>query len=250
MPSWLDPKILALAAFVVAFQVAMFLKARLERRWWLAARPVDEARAPTPRSPPDVGTETESFVDAPSLPSSRVLAGMAGERAVRMAVNGAGFYAFHDVTIPTLNGNGTQIDHVVVAGRSIVCIETKNWAGKVSGGRRDKDWTQSRADVTRSLPNPLLQNEYHMTQMSWTAGDVFKDLGSDVRGFVVMVGDIDIDVADRRGIQPLDNLSRCLRTVGELGSGEDENRCWVRLQRLAARQGWIVGEVHAPMGVL
>jgi hypothetical protein len=53
-----------------------------------------------------------------------------------------------------------QIDHLVLAPSGIYVIESKFWAGTLSGDVRDTQWTQKRADGrTKIVKSPVLQVE-------------------------------------------------------------------------------------------
>lgn len=68
----------------------------------------------------------------------------------------------NDLLIPTSNGRTSQIDHVVISTRGIFVIETKNHAGRISGGEHAQYWQQHLSSQSRTLYNPLLQNRSHL----------------------------------------------------------------------------------------
>ncbi len=54
----------------------------------------------------------------------------------------------------------SQIDHLVIAPSGIYVIESKFWAGTLSGDVRDAQWTQRKTNgSTRSVKSPVLQCE-------------------------------------------------------------------------------------------
>jgi len=57
----------------------------------------------------------------------------------------------------------TQIDHLVICAesRDIFVIETKYWAGIISGETSDKKWMQDNNGMIKYYGNPILQNKYH-----------------------------------------------------------------------------------------
>jgi hypothetical protein len=59
----------------------------------------------------------------------------------------------------------TQIDHLVIDHEEMICyvIETKYWAGKISGRWDDEYWTQDKGGKVRYYKNPIKQNRYHCT---------------------------------------------------------------------------------------
>jgi hypothetical protein len=48
----------------------------------------------------------------------------------------------HDITIPSVKGKTTQIDHVVVSEYGVFVIETKNYTGWIVGDEKSDYWTQ------------------------------------------------------------------------------------------------------------
>ena len=54
----------------------------------------------------------------------------------------------------------SQIDHLVIAPSGIYVIESKFWAGTLTGDARDAQWTQRKTNgSTRSVKSPVLQCE-------------------------------------------------------------------------------------------
>lgn len=72
------------------------------------------------------------------------------------------YIVINDLLLPSSHGRTSQIDHVVVSTRGIFVIETKNHAGRISGGEHAQYWQQHLSSQSRSLYNPLLQNRSHL----------------------------------------------------------------------------------------
>ncbi len=72
------------------------------------------------------------------------------------------FLVIHDLLLPSSNGRTSQIDHVVISTRGIFVIETKNHAGRISGGEHAQYWQQHLSSQSRTFYNPLLQNRSHL----------------------------------------------------------------------------------------
>ncbi|MDE5871280.1 MAG: NERD domain-containing protein, partial [Muribaculaceae bacterium] len=72
------------------------------------------------------------------------------------------YIIINDLMLPTSNGRTSQIDHVVVSTRGIFVIETKNHAGRISGGEHAQYWQQHLSSQSRTFYNPLLQNRSHL----------------------------------------------------------------------------------------
>lgn len=81
------------------------------------------------------------------------------------------YRAFHDLYLPRPDGRGTtQIDHIVMSRFGIFVIETKNYAGWIFGGARQKMWTQSIFGRNTQFPNPLHQNHLHVLALQGFLG--------------------------------------------------------------------------------
>lgn len=68
--------------------------------------------------------------------------------------------------IASRNRNNTasiQIDHIFISHKGIFVIETKDYRGRIYGGRYQNSWTQVLAygEVKNKLYNPIKQNETH-----------------------------------------------------------------------------------------
>ncbi len=72
------------------------------------------------------------------------------------------YIVINDLLLPTSNGRTSQVDHVVISTRGIFVIETKNHAGRISGGEHAQYWQQHLSSQSRTLYNPLLQNRSHL----------------------------------------------------------------------------------------
>lgn len=91
--------------------------------------------------------------------------GYKGEKTVantlRKIANKKGFTVMNDVLLP-LYDNMTQIDHIVIGPFGVVCVETKNHSGKITGKVEDIYWKQRLGFRTYTLYNPLIQNNTHV----------------------------------------------------------------------------------------
>ena len=112
------------------------------------------------------------------------LKGRKGEAAVADVLARAGLAALHDVVLQ--DGRGlTQVDHLVRLPGGIAVLETKTFAGMVTGSIRDRHWAQHlrEGEVRTAFLNPLLQNHRHVQATRELAGvDVL------VFGLVVSAG--------------------------------------------------------------
>lgn len=73
------------------------------------------------------------------------------------------------------DGKTSQIDHVVINGRGIFCIETKNYAGRIYGSEDQLHWTQVLAygRTKNQFYNPLKQNWTHAMRLSHMLEDEY-----------------------------------------------------------------------------
>lgn len=98
-----------------------------------------------------------------SLQVRRRYLGYVGEKRVYRKlkkISKGRFAILNDVLLPLYN-NYTQIDHVVIGPFGVVCIETKNHSGHITGGMNDIYWIQRIGRKKHKLYNPLAQNNTH-----------------------------------------------------------------------------------------
>lgn len=73
---------------------------------------------------------------------------------------GPGHDVLNDLTF-VIDGESTQIDHVVLSTRGVFVIETKNYQGKIFGKSHESQWTQRLGRQSFKFQNPLRQNYRH-----------------------------------------------------------------------------------------
>lgn len=113
------------------------------------------------------------------------ITGEKGEASVREALAALGVPALHDVIVR--DGRGlTQIDHLVRAPDAVLVLETKRYAGIVSGEMDGREWVQRFPDTAErfTLPNPLRQNYRHRRAVE----DLIADRAVLVRAHVIAAG--------------------------------------------------------------
>ncbi|KXV19230.1 nuclease-related domain-containing protein [Gluconobacter oxydans] len=92
------------------------------------------------------------------------LKGTLGEATVRATLDRSSLPCLHDVRLPRAMGEGTtQIDHLVLLPEAIMVIETKHYAGRLSGHPKDEYWRQRLGSETegRLIYSPIRQNAGH-----------------------------------------------------------------------------------------
>lgn len=70
------------------------------------------------------------------------------------------FYLLNDVDV-TSGGRTAQNDHLVVAPGGIFLVETKAYAGTLTGTAEAENWTQNKENETNKVTNPVAQSAYH-----------------------------------------------------------------------------------------
>jgi restriction system protein len=93
--------------------------------------------------------------------------GQIGEFVVArmLAQLGPGYEVLNDLTF-VVEGDSTQIDHVVVSTKGVFLIETKNYAGLIFGQANEGQWTQAMGRTKNRFQNPLRQNFKHVKFLS------------------------------------------------------------------------------------
>ena len=90
--------------------------------------------------------------------------GYIGEKNVALllaALDKKKYQTINDLIIK-IEGESTQIDHVVVSNYGIFVIETKNYKGWIVGHEYDNYWKQVIYKEKNNFLNPIKQNEYHV----------------------------------------------------------------------------------------
>lgn len=72
------------------------------------------------------------------------------------------FVHYHNLVLPTAQGDLTEIDHLVLSPYGLFVIEVKNHQGWVFGHRDQPQWTVQRFRHKHKLANPLRQNYKHI----------------------------------------------------------------------------------------
>lgn len=111
------------------------------------------------------------------------LLGDEGERLISRELSRHRLEYLHNIVLPVGN-QLTQIDHVVLAGSTIVCLEVKSWNGKIYGTEESATWTKFAfgSGARMIVQNPLHQNRLHIRALQSFLP------GAEIRGLVVMAG--------------------------------------------------------------
>lgn len=75
------------------------------------------------------------------------------------------FSHYYNLVLPTARGDLTELDHLVLSRFGLFVIEVKNHQGWVFGSETQPQWTVQRFRHKHSLPNPLWQNQKHVSAL-------------------------------------------------------------------------------------
>ncbi|ALG67588.2 NERD domain-containing protein [Beggiatoa leptomitoformis] len=76
------------------------------------------------------------------------------------------YHVFNNVLLPRVNGDTTQIDHIIVSKYGIFVTEAKNMKGWIFGDEKQATWTQTLFKEKYTFQNPLRQNYLHIKTLS------------------------------------------------------------------------------------
>lgn len=82
-----------------------------------------------------------------------------GRRRIRKVLLEKSACVLDDCILPGAYGGLTRIDHAILTGGGILCIQTKHYNGIVFGGDEEPQWTNVDGVQRRKFLNPLIQNE-------------------------------------------------------------------------------------------
>ena len=159
------------------------------------------------------------------------ITGDKGEVAVREALDALGVPALHDVIVR--DGRGlTQIDHLVRAPDAVLVLETKCYAGLISGDVDSREWRQRFVDSEErfTLPNPLRQNYRHRRAVE----DLISDRAVLVRAHVVSAGRAEFEGELSGATVPVTALAQVLTGTPPV-SQRWLDAAWLKLQAAAER---------------
>lgn len=161
------------------------------------------------------------------------LKGAKGEDRIRTLLNELGQPSLHDFRLPKASGDGTtQIDHLVLLPRALMVIETKHYAGHLSGHPNDEYWRQrlGKEEEGRLIYSPFRQNASHCAAVRAVTSHACLDV--EILNRVVLTGRASVSSA----------LQACVRTPDALAD-ELRHNCgeasglmmglWQRIVRVA-----------------
>ncbi len=164
------------------------------------------------------------------------LIGWGGEKAVRQALARLGLPALHDVVLADTLGHA-QIDHLVRTAQGIMVIETKAFAGWITGTLYGAQWVQHLAGsrIRHGFQNPVRQNHRHCKAVEVAIGGLAVQV--QVHSLVVSAGRARYCEALEAVPMPVAALGRLVGNtpwVARVDTGEMA-AAWTRLEALARR---------------
>lgn len=148
------------------------------------------------------------------------LKGAKGEDRIRTLLNELGRPSLHDVHLPKASGDGTtQIDHLVLLPRALMVIETKHFAGRLSGHPNDEYWRQrlGKEEEGRLIYSPVRQNAGHCAAVRAITSQACLDV--EILSRVVLTGRASVSPALESSVRSPDALANELRQRGGEASG-------------------------------
>jgi len=82
-----------------------------------------------------------------------------GQWRVKSLLERHGPDVLHDFILPGANGGLAKIDHAILSGGGILCIQVRHYRGTVFGTAEDAQWTNVDGVERRRFLNPLVQSE-------------------------------------------------------------------------------------------
>jgi len=124
---------------------------------------------------------------------------------------GDAYTVINNVTL-IVDGDSTQIDHIVVSLKGIWVIETKNYQGRIFGSENDSTWTQKLGRQSFKFQNPLRQNYKHTKYLADNLGV----RESFIKPLVVFLGDANFPKGVPDGVcYPVD-VVRVIKSKSEI----------------------------------
>jgi restriction system protein len=125
----------------------------------------------------------------------------------------------------------TQIDHIVWGPDAIIVIETKHYAGAISGHPDGPAWIQDIAEGTarHTFQNPLRQNFRHVQAVKAT----LSGLPVTVVGAVISTGSATFSAVLAASVTPVDKIDTILQSRSPHAAGLPSALAWSRLQAAA-----------------
>jgi hypothetical protein len=158
------------------------------------------------------------------------ISGRKGERMVADRLQARGVPALHDVILMDEEGT-TQIDHIVCGPDAIIVIETKHYAGAISGRPDGPAWIQDIAEGTarHTFQNPVRQNFRHVQAVK----AVLLGHSVPVVGAVISTGTATFSADIAASVTPIEQIDSLLRARSPYAAAPHMAGVWSRLTAAA-----------------
>ena len=160
--------------------------------------------------------------------AARRESGHQAELEVDEVLRGLGIPVLHEIYVPH-RGHYTEVDHLALVGSHIWVVETKGWTGDVYGEAADTEWRQVKRHDTKTLSNPLDQNEHHLSILRGTYSR------ASFRSVVVFTR-ARFPEGKPEGVFTLDELPGLVARDRDSPPEEDTKRAWGDLSSQSGRQ--------------
>lgn len=130
---------------------------------------------------------------------------------------------FHDLYVRKRNGEFSQIDLVVALPQGLVCIEVKDYGGRIYGFESERYWLKSMnyGKDKYKFYNPLLQNEGHVRALKEQSRQ-FAHLP--IFSVVLFAGECELtDVryfSEHSFVAYMDQVMRCLKKIKKMDAAD------------------------------
>lgn len=159
------------------------------------------------------------------------LKGARGEAMVAAELKRTGLPHLNDLYVED-GDDITQIDHVVLAGGTLVVIETKNYDKPIFASPGDTTWTAQYKKETEAEANPQRQNRWHITILSRVVGGSVP-----IEGVVVVMNFAEFPKWKPSGVIKLKELSLYLAEVQRSSPASDQaDQAWQVLTEIESRE--------------
>ena len=141
----------------LAFYIALSNQAQIRRMQREEEEEAEEERKPR------ISEANRLKIKEISRDVENNLRGIEAEEKIHSYLNPGPFakvphFELKNVFLVDCNGMSHEIDFIEIRETGIFCIEVKNWAGDIRGGRQDKYWSAN----GNTRRNPCFQNDTHI----------------------------------------------------------------------------------------
>jgi hypothetical protein len=159
---------------------------------------------------------------------ARSLGQTLGRRRITRSLDRNGAAVLHDFILPGAYGGLTRIDHALMTGGGVFCIQTRHYKGVIFGEPDDPQWTNVEGVRSRRFLNPQIQNEGRANALRKLVP------GLPVANLVVFTGPVQFTTPRDRNVIHIRDLERFIGSF-EFGPSaiEDWDAAWLTIRSAA-----------------